>query len=334
MAVTKLEKRLEQLRSDFVSLTGTPFKHFFCPILFVDEDAALCKGHVVNQAFPNSTRRWTVQRKDVDSFYGSRFEGDFTTLLYKEGETLASVLFDKKLLRSFDVTLTADGEPAAYYVAKGDIHEHFTGLELRKDNGNSVLLGLKMNSQSAFEKADQHWEISISKDIRIPALVSLIKAGHLTLFSMLGYRYALSVNGLLIGKHMLGQFLKRNEGKSKQAALDDARGFFGPYARMVRAVTETKLQLAGTIVDGNMFLCRSLSGKPWGVVVFVRTSQQLHAVLLPLTESEEAYRAFQSFLRNDKTTLRANFLALERDHWTINPKPVTLQWPKGETLLE
>jgi len=103
VANTGLEKRLEELRADFASLTGAPFQHFFCPVLFVDEDAALCKGHVVSQAFPSSTRRWTVQRKDVDSFYGSYFETDFQALLYREGGTPASVLFDKKLSRSFDV---------------------------------------------------------------------------------------------------------------------------------------------------------------------------------------------------------------------------------------
>jgi len=191
-----------------------------------------------------------------------------------------------------------------------------------------------MNPKSAFEKADQQWETWVSKDFRVPALVSLIKAGYLTLFSVLGYRYALSVDGLLVGGHVLGQFFRSNVGKPKEVVLDDARGFFGPYAHMVRPVLKTKLQFAGTVADGNMFLCRSFSGEPWAVVVFIRTSQQLHAVLLPLTESEAAYRAFVSFLHNDETTLRANFLKFERDHWTTNPKPVTLEWPKGEALLE
>lgn len=331
---TGLEKKLEELRVDFASLTGVPFKHFFCPILLVDDDTALCKGHVVSQAFPDSTRRWTVQRKDVDNFYGSHFEADFTALLYKEGGTPASVLFDKKLSRSFDVTITVDGEPVDHYFAKGDIPGHFTRFELYKDDGGSVLLGLKMDPETTFEKADLQWETWVSKDFRVPALVSLIKAGYLTLFSMLGYRYALSAGGLLVGHHVLGQFFKRNVEKPKQAVLDESREFFGPYVHMVRPVTKTKLQLAGTAADGSMFLCTSFSGEPWATVVFIKTSRQLHAVLLPLTESEAAYRTFVSFLRNDETTLRANFLKFERDHWTANPKPVTLEWPKGPAPLE
>lgn len=334
MAETGLEKRLEELRADFASLTGAPFKHFFCPVLFVDEDVALCKGHVVSQAFPSSTRRWMVQRKDVDSFYGSHFEADFQALLYREGETPTSVLLDKNLSRSFDVTITVDGKPVDHYFAKGDIPEHFTGFELSKDDGKSVLLGLKMDPSSAFEKADHEWETCVSKDIRVAALVSLIKAGYLTLFSMLGYRYALSVDGLLVGGHVLGQFFKRNVGKPKQAVLDDARQFFGPYVHMVRPVLKTKLELASTVTDGNMLLCRSFSGEPWAVVVFVRTSRQLHAVLLPFYGKRSSYRTFMSFLRNDETTLHANFLKFERDYWMINPKLLTLQWPKGKGLLE
>lgn len=334
VASTGLEKRLEELRADFASLSGAPFRHFFCPILFVDEDAALCKGHVISQAFPDSARHWTVQRKDVDSFYGSRFEADFTALLCKERGTPASVLFDKKLSRSFDITITVDGEPVDHYFSKGDIPEHFTGFEIGEDDGESVLLGLKMDPTSALEKADLKCEVWASKDFRVPALVSLIKAGYLTLFTMLGYRYALSVGGVLVGGHVLGQFFKRNAGKPKKAVLDDAREFFGPYAHMVRPALETKLQLAGSVADGNMLLCRSLTGEPWAVVVFVRTSRQLHAVLLPLTENESAYRVFVSFLRSGETTLRANSLKFEQDHWTTNPKPVTLEWPKGEALLE
>lgn len=334
MVDTELEKKLGELHADFVSVTGTSFKHFFCPIQFVDEDTALCKGHVVNQAFPNSTRCWTIQRKDVDNFYGSFFEADFAALLYKEGGTPTSVLFDKKLSQLFDVSITAGGEPVDHYFTKGKIPEHFTGVEVHKNDGTRLFLGLKMDPESVFQKVDQQWETSVSKDIRVAALVSLIKSGYLTLFHMLGYQYALSVSGLSVGYHVLGQFFKSNVGKSKQTTLDAAREFFGQYAHMVRPIAKTNLQLAGTVDDGNIFLCKTSSGEPWASVVFVRTSQQLHAVLLPQTESEAAYRIFMSFLRDAKTTLRGNFLKFNQEHWAANPKVDTLEWPKGEALLE
>jgi len=76
----EVEHKLETLRNDYQELTGKQFLHFFCPILFRDENAAICRAHIVNSAFPDSCRKWTLQRSDVDSFYGSAFESDFVHL--------------------------------------------------------------------------------------------------------------------------------------------------------------------------------------------------------------------------------------------------------------
>jgi hypothetical protein len=46
-----------------------------------------------------------------------------------------------------------------------------------------------MHPEDVSAAVGQKWEIEISKDVRIPALVSLIKAAHLTFFEMLGYRF-------------------------------------------------------------------------------------------------------------------------------------------------
>lgn len=67
-------RKLDELRSDYRAVVGSPFSHFFCPIVFLDEDVDLCRAHIVNRAFPESSRSWTVQRTDVDNFYGSTFE--------------------------------------------------------------------------------------------------------------------------------------------------------------------------------------------------------------------------------------------------------------------
>jgi hypothetical protein len=77
---TELKVELERLRGDFAAVSGEAFNHFYCPILFRDESAPLCKGHVVNKAFRDAPKRWTVQRRDVDNFFGERFEADFTSL--------------------------------------------------------------------------------------------------------------------------------------------------------------------------------------------------------------------------------------------------------------
>ena len=55
----EVEHKLETLRSDYQEVTEKPFLNFFCPMLFRDEDVALCRAHIVNSAFPDSCRRWT-----------------------------------------------------------------------------------------------------------------------------------------------------------------------------------------------------------------------------------------------------------------------------------
>jgi hypothetical protein len=95
------QAKLESLRTDYVQVQGRPSVHFFCPVLFRDEDVALCQAHIVNRAFSGSARSWTVQRKDVDSFYGSAFEADFLAIQYHEGLTPDEVLGNRELSRKF-----------------------------------------------------------------------------------------------------------------------------------------------------------------------------------------------------------------------------------------
>lgn len=85
-----LQRKLEALRTDFAAVAGAPFHNFYCPILFADDLTEICRAHLVNQAFSETSRRWTVQRKDVDNFYGTSFEADFVELKesYSPIETL------------------------------------------------------------------------------------------------------------------------------------------------------------------------------------------------------------------------------------------------------
>jgi len=83
---------------------------------------------------------------------------------------------------------------------------------------------------------DQDWQISVEKDLRLPALVSLLKAAHLTLFEMLRYRYVLSAVGHFMGQSILGKFFLQNEGLAKQAVIANAYGHFREFMNLVRPV--------------------------------------------------------------------------------------------------
>jgi hypothetical protein len=75
-----METKLELLRADYADVVGEPFRHFFCPLLLEDEPTELCRAHVVNQAFTSPSKKWTVQRADVDNFFRAFFESSFISL--------------------------------------------------------------------------------------------------------------------------------------------------------------------------------------------------------------------------------------------------------------
>ncbi len=323
----QVKSKLERLRADYAHIKGQAFAHFYCPILFKDEDVPLCEAHIVNEAFRNSSRAWTVQRRDVDSFYGSRFEDDFLAIEYHtEDLSPHKVLTDKKLARKYRPEILVDDKPVDYFVAQDDVPEHFTGIQFDHD-GQPVRLGLKMSPEDVSVATKQKWELQVSKDVRIPALVSLIKSAHLTLFEKLGYRYALSAGGYFVGRDILGKFFSDNHDKSKSTVLRNAPRFFGEFVHMVRPIVICDRDLQGTISDGQILVCRESRGV-WALIVFIRTSGKLHSVLIPIFDQADAVLIFLSFLKNQNESIEVMPVCYKEGQWEITQEPFKLIWPK------
>jgi len=212
------ESKLKPLRANYNQVRGYPFKHFFCPILWKDENVELCEAHIVNQAFPNSAPDWTIQRKDVDNFYGSIFEEDFLAFQYHENHSPGKTVIDKRLSRRLQPKILLNDKPIDYFVAQNEIPNKYTRLDF-EHNGQILPLGLKIPPEDVIASVNQNWEILISKDIRVAAIASLIKAAHLTLFEMVGYQYALSAGSHFIGREILGEFFYQNYGKKKSQII-------------------------------------------------------------------------------------------------------------------
>ncbi len=325
----EVRKKLEQLRADYTETAGQPFSHFYCPILFRDEDEPLCKAHIINKAFKGSSRAWTVQRKDVDNFYGSNFESDFETLQYAKSQSQAAIFMDKELHKKFDPKILIDDKQIDYFVTKDRIPEQFTPIEFKKDE-HSILVGLKMSPNAFIASADGNWDIEISKDVRVAALVSIIKAAYLTLFDMLGYRYTLSAAGEYVGHQILGEFFRQNHGKKKSIVLQNARPFFREFATMVRPVLSCGFNFQGTITDRMLLVCWSSSGFPWAIIVFIKTAQLLHSVMLPNFDRVDTVPTFIDFLRNQNESISVAGCRHEQGeaHWKIDKEPTRLTWPK------
>jgi len=101
---------------------------------------------------------------------------------------------------------------------------------------------------------------------------------------------------------------------------------------MVRPLQTNTFNLQGTISDKLLFVCGVNSLAPWGLVIFVRTSTLLNAVLIPVFDSADKVAYYMNFLKNDNEKIVATLCRFEQDHWNIDSKSFNLVWPKGGFL--
>lgn len=319
-----VQQKLEALRFDYEEVVGRPFQHFFCPMLFRDEDVTLCRAHIVNEAFPGSCRNWTVQRADVDNFYGRAFEGDFVNIQYRGQELTDRVLADPTLSKKLRPSVQIDGEDVQHFVATGPVPSHFTEVSVNGPKGR-VRLGLKIRPDDALNSSQ--WQIAVETDIRLAALASMLKAAHMTLFEMLGYRYALSAGGHFLGRDVLGKFFLDNRSRGKADILANGLSHFREFANMMRPVLNPPPDLVGTPADRFVFVCRCDDDAPWGMIVFVRTAHLVHSVLVPMLDNESAAARFMTFLRGEGCRIRANRCRFDGKSWFGAKDHEFLDWP-------
>lgn len=327
-------RKLDALRADYAAVTGSPFSAFYCPFLFRDEDVDLCRAHLVNQAFSGASKRWTIQRKDVDGFFGSAFESDFVKIQLRRDPSEApfAILADKSRSKKLEPAVFLDGEKIDHYVARGPMPAEHSKFAV-DFAGQTVSLGLKIHPNKTLDAAEGNWEIRVEKDVRIGAFVSLLKAAHLALYDMLGYRYALSAGGHFLGFTILGSFFSQNQGQSKQKILENAPRHFADFANMVRPVQAGGTDAKGTADDGLLYICTRGTEIRWAFLVHVRTGDSLHAVLVPTFDDPAGIDRFLTFLRDDDETLDAIPAKFEGDKWLAAKEPKHLIWPKPAGLL-
>lgn len=319
-------QKLELLRSDFAEVTGRPFEHFFCPVLFKDEDSPLCCAHIVNAAFPSSSQRWTLQRQDVDNFYGWAFESDFVDLRHGQVGVAAEAFVDPTLYKRLRPKILLDGIEVEHFVFKGRGPKQFAQMAFTH-GGRGVRLALKISPSEFALKANNEWRVEVVKDIRLAAIVSVLKAAHLTLFEMLGYRYALCGGGRYLGE-VPGRFFLENVGRPKGEVLKHAGSYFKPLATMVRPVGPDSPKPEGSINDSSIRVCWCEgSNTPWGGIVFVRARDRVHAALVPVFTDAEGAGRWERFMGSSVDTMETSIARFEKDHWSVSRHRATQHWP-------
>lgn len=319
--------KLEELRADYEHVVGRRFENFYCPILFRDENVELCRAHVINKAFQGSDRGWTIQRSDVDSFYGSIFEADFLSLQDRRRHDPAELLIDPRLSPSLRSSITMDSDEVEHYRPVGPVPDQHSRIAVETSQGE-VEFALKIRPTELLDRVSSKWEIQISKDLRLPALASALKAAHLTLFNLLGYRYALSAGGHFLGRSILGEFFDSHNQSPRQEVLTAGNDHFREFVNMVRPMLSGAEFLTGTASDGRMYLLGA--GSPWGILVIIRTGADRQAVLVPVLEKPNAAAHFMEFLKSQTSELAARLAVWEGDHFQVSTRIDKFEWPAAD----
>ena len=225
--VRRHDARLEELTRLFrTSGTSRKAKDFYCPILQHEEPAVLCKGHIISKSIRG--RRWVVQRKDVDNFYGSFAEANFihgVRLRSKATfEDAVDYVIKHHLVRRANLSVLDGGG------AKATVHP------TRKRVG-----GWDVAVRPQDDELDMGGDLSLSidLDVRYETLLACLHTAHLGNFEAAGYAYATSRSGRFVAALLRDVYLRFSRsgargGRLQVADWDHLAAICGAHTNMVR----------------------------------------------------------------------------------------------------
>lgn len=133
----------------------------------------------------------------------------------------------------------------------------------------------------------------------------------------------------------MGEFYLKNYKNTKKVVIKNATIFFKDFVHMVRPVQTCGFNFQGTISDRMVLVCVGSSAFPWAVIVFIRTGQLLHSVILPVFDQVDMISTFIDFLKNQNERIKVTLCTFNKykDRWESNKNPIYLKWPKTGILF-
>ena len=297
-----LGTNIGHLKADYESVTGKAFRHFFCPILHIDEDVRLAKGHVVPKSLGGKTT--ILQREDVDQGFGSFFEAEAADAIQQglDGNPMEVVSRGhpdemKRLGRRFDFRLLLEGtdkpvyasygkigDDAGFYVATGELT-----AALGERDGRRTLRG----------------EVGVELDARSSILVTSLRTSHLAWFRLCGYRYVFSNEGIFLAsvlRSFYEKFIEPRYGpnRSKKGSLNSKQvkrevdEYCLQFANLIRPLPEPALKMLSEAIqpgtlDTGWFLALRDGDQVYGKISILKLGNQRIAVMTPLITDERGW---------------------------------------------
>ena len=293
--MTRLTSNIEHLRVDFKLATGKSFEHFFCPILHVDEDAPLTRGHIIPGSLGGTSR--VLQRSDVDNGFGSFFEAEAIDAIRHglDGHPLRQAFGGapderKRMARRFKLSVRFDGT-----------HEFLNASYRKKDSQPAffVATGQLRKALGGLDKPPPHkGVVAVDLDARSSILVTALRTSHLAWFQICGYRYVFSNEGLFVAfvlRSIYEKFIqpRHGPGKTKMGSLvsqqvkQQVNDFCFQFANFIRPVPRSVIdsypeEIQRGTPDTGWFIALWDADQVYGRISIVKFGNHHFAIMTPV----------------------------------------------------
>lgn len=276
---------IQPFRDNYYELTGEWSSGFICPITLKDTRCEeLCVGHVLNQGIRQASRRTVLQRRDVDNYFGTTLEPDLIKYLNFPIMTPAEHMAKARRLT---ITLPS-GERTEAFFAGPQASDRFMQVDLLDSSGKPIASPFV---RSAAAQPGQYRDIQIEWTLTVHELAlvgALIKSAYLTLFALVGYRYALDSVGSAVRRSLSTFFHNR-------AGRQNAGDYFDQFRGAVIVSLEGVLDTIPDTLEGGTLLfhyAEAGTGLLFGVSTLFRVNEITLIVTLPADMKYDAKHDF------------------------------------------
>lgn len=322
------QRRLEEHLRDYQETTKSRSDRFICPItLHKCDESELIEGHILNGALRKASRKTVLQYKGIDNFYGMSVEPSviaFLDMLDADGSRCPRYCHPKSLVfqngsrvRAFAIGRKGI-EKASMRFTRIRVNEASPAIFAEIAEDDSRLLG-PFQVEYELCSPPSHWT------------AAMLKAGHLCLFDMVGYRAIFCPFGEAV-RHTLATYYE--EGGQQNPDVH-----FAEFKNAVKVLAVYQQEGDGrlhpyafdSIEDREVLLHQSIHGCTFAATCIFKINNLTATVTLPEartgSDAARVWSLYSQYMQDPvgfrHEVHRARF---EGDQWTFEMTPMNIRF--------
>ena len=313
MSSEEVKRRIAKCNQDFFDSTDQRAKHFYCPITHEDIETEHCKGHILVESLKNSGM-WVPQREDVDNLFGESVEGDFSKIVQDRRKSTGEILADFKLRKRHRPQILCGGNVVPHYFSKSEnVATGHTAFRMSGPTETDEYLVVKMDNNEVMRLHEKPIQLLIDRDYLPEVIASVLKAAHLTMFRLFGYKHVFSYSGLILSD-LLGKFFKaaKESDRSQRKSLVEEH-FLKANAYISPMCTAPDADVRGSLLDHKFLMGMGSSEGPFTVGVIVPAGKDIFVVFLP-TNNVHTFDTYRGFIQDPPESMAVKWFHFNDDH--------------------